>query len=145
MTVLAVIVAESVPNFDLVMSIIGGTLTSPLVYILPPLIYIKILTLHPNCQENLEAISSTNVVSNNKCAMNGISKYRESISENPVKLGQTNIYIGYAEMGFCLILIVFFFLLTISSTYLNWINIRTSYSSNTTPCMYNLTIALMYL
>lgn len=39
---LAVIIGELVPRFDLVMGIIGGTLTGPLIFILPPLFYSKI-------------------------------------------------------------------------------------------------------
>ena len=38
---LGVAVGESVPRFDIVMALIGGTLTGPLVFILPPLIYIR--------------------------------------------------------------------------------------------------------
>ncbi|XP_014209209.1 proton-coupled amino acid transporter 3 [Copidosoma floridanum] len=38
---LAVAVGESVPRFDIVMSLIGGTLTGPLVFILPPLMYAR--------------------------------------------------------------------------------------------------------
>ena len=36
---LGVAVGESVPRFDIVMSLIGGTLTGPLVFVLPPLMY----------------------------------------------------------------------------------------------------------
>ncbi|XP_058809450.1 proton-coupled amino acid transporter 3 [Phymastichus coffea] len=38
---LAVAVGESVPRFDVVMSLIGGTLTGPLIFVLPPLMYSK--------------------------------------------------------------------------------------------------------
>ncbi|KAL7306849.1 hypothetical protein TKK_0001010 [Trichogramma kaykai] len=36
---LGVALGESVPRFDIVMSLIGGTLTGPLVFVLPPLMY----------------------------------------------------------------------------------------------------------
>ncbi|KAK1128801.1 hypothetical protein K0M31_019949 [Melipona bicolor] len=42
---LGVAVGESVPRFDIVMALIGGSLTGPLVFILPPLIYSKAVTL----------------------------------------------------------------------------------------------------
>lgn len=42
---LAVLIGELVPKFDLVMGVIGGTLTGPLVFILPPLFYAKIIRL----------------------------------------------------------------------------------------------------
>ncbi|KAF7991554.1 hypothetical protein HCN44_008925 [Aphidius gifuensis] len=38
---LGVIVGESVPRFDIVMALIGGTLTGPLVFVLPPIMYAK--------------------------------------------------------------------------------------------------------
>lgn len=39
------VLAESVPKFDFVMSLIGGTLTGPLIFVFPPLFYIKMLIL----------------------------------------------------------------------------------------------------
>lgn len=41
----AVLIGELVPKFDLVMGVIGGTLTGPLVFVLPPLFYAKICRL----------------------------------------------------------------------------------------------------
>lgn len=42
---LAVLIGEILPRFDVVMSLIGGTLTGPLIFILPPLFYTKILRM----------------------------------------------------------------------------------------------------
>ncbi|XP_024938077.1 amino acid transporter AVT1D isoform X2 [Cephus cinctus] len=42
---LGVAVGESVPRFDIVMALIGGTLTGPLVFLLPPLIYARVKAL----------------------------------------------------------------------------------------------------
>lgn len=42
---LGVAVGESVPRFDIVMALIGGSLTGPLVFILPPLIYSRAVAL----------------------------------------------------------------------------------------------------
>lgn len=41
----AVFIGEILPRFDVVMSLIGGTLTGPLIFILPPLFYTKILSM----------------------------------------------------------------------------------------------------
>ncbi|XP_034936023.1 amino acid transporter AVT1C [Chelonus insularis] len=38
---LGVAIGESVPRFDIVMALIGGTLTGPLVFILPPIMYAR--------------------------------------------------------------------------------------------------------
>ncbi|XP_043595988.1 uncharacterized protein LOC122573551 isoform X4 [Bombus pyrosoma] len=42
---LGVAVGESVPRFDIVMALIGGSLTGPLVFVLPPLVYSKAIAL----------------------------------------------------------------------------------------------------
>ncbi|XP_076235613.1 solute carrier family member mahogany isoform X2 [Calliopsis andreniformis] len=42
---LGVAVGESVPRFDIVMALIGGSLTGPLVFVLPPLMYSKAMAL----------------------------------------------------------------------------------------------------
>ncbi|XP_053970715.1 uncharacterized protein LOC128872256 isoform X1 [Hylaeus volcanicus] len=42
---LGVAVGESVPRFDIVMALIGGSLTGPLVFVLPPLMYSKAVAL----------------------------------------------------------------------------------------------------
>lgn len=50
---LAVIIAELVPQFDLVMGIIGGTLTGPLIFILPPLFYRRLIRLEKEHDERV--------------------------------------------------------------------------------------------
>lgn len=50
---LAVIIGELVPHFDVVMGLIGGTLTGPLIFILPPLFYTKIVNLEKMYDEEL--------------------------------------------------------------------------------------------
>lgn len=62
LTILAIVIAESVPRFDLVMSLIGGTLTGPLVFILPPLFYIKISRMHVTYSQKMEQEGFTNIV-----------------------------------------------------------------------------------
>nr|XP_003704137.1 PREDICTED: uncharacterized protein LOC100883108 [Megachile rotundata] len=42
---LGMAVGESVPRFDIVMALVGGSLTGPLVFVLPPLIYSKAIAL----------------------------------------------------------------------------------------------------
>lgn len=48
---LAVFLGELLPRFDIVMGLIGGTLTGPLIFILPPLFYTKILRLEQEYDE----------------------------------------------------------------------------------------------
>lgn len=42
----AIALGESVPRFDVVMSLLGGTLTGPIIFIIPPLLYTKIRKLY---------------------------------------------------------------------------------------------------
>lgn len=42
---LAVTIGEAVPRFDLLMGLVGALLTGPLMFLLPPLFYIKIRSL----------------------------------------------------------------------------------------------------
>lgn len=42
---LGVFMGEAVPRFDLVMGLVGSTLTGPLMFILPPLFYSRILVM----------------------------------------------------------------------------------------------------
>ncbi|XP_043274376.1 amino acid transporter AVT1B isoform X2 [Venturia canescens] len=59
---LGVAIGESVPRFDIVMALIGGTLTGPLVFILPPLIYARARALKNRLvsrSPNLEIVSPT--------------------------------------------------------------------------------------
>lgn len=42
---LAVLLAELLPRFDIVMGVIGGTLTGPLIFILPPLFHTRMLRM----------------------------------------------------------------------------------------------------
>lgn len=45
-----VALAESVPRFDIVMALIGGSLTGPLIFVLPPLMYARaraMITMNP--------------------------------------------------------------------------------------------------
>lgn len=46
---LGVALGESVPRFDIVMALIGGTLTGPLVFVLPPLMYARARALKIEC------------------------------------------------------------------------------------------------
>uniref|UniRef100_A0A182K3C3 Amino acid transporter transmembrane domain-containing protein n=1 Tax=Anopheles christyi TaxID=43041 RepID=A0A182K3C3_9DIPT len=56
---LGVLIAEILPRFDLVMGIIGGTLTGPLIFILPPLFYQRMLELEKIYSQELKRSYST--------------------------------------------------------------------------------------
>lgn len=57
LVLLAVVLGETVPRFDLVMGLIGGALTGPLMFILPPLFYARLRAMQP--QPEFVAIGGT--------------------------------------------------------------------------------------
>lgn len=132
------------------MSIIGGTLTGPLIFMLPPLIYIRMLSLQSKHEEDLDKRIITNIdinVKTLKCEIPEVNKTENERTEKNVtinKLSQLKRFQNL-EKGFCLFIILFFSILTISSTYLNLINAKQSYSNKRMPCIYNVTVELLYL
>lgn len=45
---LAVLLAEMLPRFDLVMGLLGGLFTGPITFIIPPLLYCKLRSMLPD-------------------------------------------------------------------------------------------------
>lgn len=150
MSVLAIAIAESVPNFDIVMSVIGGTLTSPLIFFLPPLIYIRMLHLQKKYQQSMQETSFTNVVLNEETTANGRTKLERDefkLLENHSATSTGSSILVKCEIVFCLLIVLISFLLTSVTTYFNLSNAVAaySYSNATMPCIYNVTMALLYL
>lgn len=56
----SILIGEMIPKFELVMGVIGGTLTGPLIFILPPLFYTKILKLERIHHEAMLEINNSN-------------------------------------------------------------------------------------
>lgn len=52
----AVIIGEAVPRFDLLMGLIGALLTGPLMFLFPPLFYVKIRSLRRSKMKTSEAV-----------------------------------------------------------------------------------------
>ncbi|XP_051165486.1 uncharacterized protein LOC127284204 [Leptopilina boulardi] len=84
---LGVAVGESVPRFDIVMSLIGGTLTGPLVFILPPIIYIRLLSLKKHAAGRL---STPNIYSSYR------RESQQEILYEP-KAHSQSIYYGFPD------------------------------------------------
>lgn len=56
---LAVLLAEMLPRFDLVMGLLGGLFTGPLTFIIPPLLYSKLRSMLPD--RGVETRSDTTI------------------------------------------------------------------------------------
>jgi len=70
---LSVVVGESVPRFDIVMALIGGSLTGSLIFVLPPLIYTRALALKK--QSNHAAIAEKQIYPGSRKRFNGEEQY----------------------------------------------------------------------
>lgn len=133
------------------MSTIGGTLTSPLIFILPPLIYLKMLYLQGKQLENREENSLTNIMLIKKSASNGIKKCVHDNGKlatfgSPKKKNRTSSeFLKITEIIFCVVIVIVSITLTILTTYFNLITAVQSYTNNTMPCIYNITMDLLYL
>ncbi|XP_018571167.1 sodium-coupled neutral amino acid transporter 5-like [Anoplophora glabripennis] len=153
--ILAVVIAQAVPSFDLVMSTIGGTLIGPLVFILPPLFYLKMLSLQTDHEQELTMESLeplTNIVYDKDTNSKSLQEYREHPFKKDInlslKLAQTNskqLFNKYFVRGVCLLIIIVYSIVTTVTTYLNFKSATLSYSNYTKPCIYNISTALLYL
>lgn len=126
LTVLAIILAESVPRFDLVMSMIGGTLTGPIVFVLPPLFYIKMLRM----KEEHERLIVINLDSTLPLREEDKRDYGVGFT------GRRNI-----EIVVSMTLVVFGIVSIVATTYVNVLNTM-QYATFSRPCIYNLTMYL---
>lgn len=126
--ILATVLAESVPRFDLVMAIIGTTLTGPIAFVLPPLFHIKMLTIkeeHERLLKN-EVVINTNPI----LSVRNIHEGKSVLTVVKYKKIQVAVSVAIGIFG------VFSMLAT---TYLNIIAVM-HYGTFSSPCIYNLTM-----
>lgn len=128
LTVLAVVVAESVPRFDLVMAMIGGTLVGPLVFVLPPLYHIKMLGV----MEGHGRLSYAEIVNLDPAVAN--EEFDDSQRIGVVGSKRRQIVV-------CVLIAAFGVLGIGLSTYVNVVN-TVRYATFSKPCIYNLTVYL---
>ncbi|CAH1989437.1 unnamed protein product [Acanthoscelides obtectus] len=144
LTILAIVIAESVPRFDLVMSLIGGTLTGPLVFVLPPLIYMKMLSLQTMYEEDFALGSFANVVYSK---VDDTTESSTTYTLLPLVISDSyrSKFGRYCEISFCCCIIISSIVFTLLTTYFNSINIVLSYSNVSKPCIYNVSSFLLKL
>lgn len=128
--ILATILAESVPRFDLVMSMIGTTLTGPIAFILPPLFHIKMLQLKEERERMLKKETVTNLD-----AILAIKNNEEYKNETVVRHKRIQVVIS-------IFIVIFGVISIIATTYLNVIAAM-KYGTFSRPCIYNLTMYLI--
>lgn len=142
LTVMAILLAESVPRFDIVMSMIGGALTGPIVFILPPLIYIKMVCLKRKHEEQLKREAVINMEAEVVPSMLGPEEEQELglqiIKEEVPRLKITR---RNTQVVLCVLIVIFGMVTVLSVTYVNVIN-TVHYANFSRPCIYNLQMYL---
>lgn len=129
------LIAELLPQFDLVMGIMGGTLTGPMIFILPPLFYRKLIRMERDFDEknersgsNLDALTSTNfnVVNDDEHILNDGNTRRTTYTygtfikhQKPFATQPNWPFCLCNDSIICISVIIFGFVVTITSTYFN--------------------------
>lgn len=124
------------------MSLIGGSLTGPLVYIFPPLIYMKIAKLRQFHEDELRLESFNEIVYNKDAEMETLLNYRLKTFQDGFQ-SDSNNFNGKIEYFLCVLIVVIGCTMTVLTTYVNIIN-TVSYVNFTQPCIYNLSMAILY-
>lgn len=142
LTILAILLAESVPRFDLVMSIIGGSLTGPIVFVLPPMLYVKMLSLKREHEKRvkMEAIINIELTSDSETLLSEITPnvgYADSAKFCFVKQCISCVKSSRTQRILCFLTATFGICSLILTTYVNVIN-TVQYANFSQPCIYNL-------
>ncbi|XP_047035561.1 probable sodium-coupled neutral amino acid transporter 6 isoform X2 [Helicoverpa zea] len=149
---LAVVLAESVPRFDLVMGLVGSTLTGPLMFICPPVFFLKLCYMKSKTPSNFFKLSEKRNGTQNGGFKNGdLSKsplildalqprYR-TFTEYAVEVTEDDDYsIRWYDIIFALIVMTLGIVATIVATYSSWSN-SIAYATFSPPCLMNATAA----
>ncbi|KAL0811835.1 hypothetical protein ABMA28_009263 [Loxostege sticticalis] len=155
----AVFLGESVPRFDLVMGLVGSTLTGPLMFIFPPLFFLKLCYMKSNIKElnsNNNSVNSQNVrnggTQNGDCKQNGGSSFPliftnaletkyKTFSYNEIDSKDVDEYnIQWYDVVLAIIVMLMGMGATIVATYSSWSD-TISYATFSPPCLVNATIA----
>lgn len=143
LTILAILLAESVPRFDLVMSMIGGTLTGPIVFILPPLIYIKMLFLNKRREKYIKEAPVVNIDSASSTATSEFQSSIENLKLVSANTSSRSFLSVKDRVHFilCTVICVFGVFSVVSITYVNVLN-TIEYANFSQPCIYDLVLYL---
>lgn len=159
---LAVIIAEVLPQFDMVMGIIGGALSGPVIFILPPLFYRRLILMERDFDERneRETLSSVTVTTNfgandllgNDYAMantgdsNEQQRRRIDSYGTFIKAPKSNIvrvkwlHCFGNDSIICISVIVFGLIVTITSTYFNVMTVL-NVDDFRSPCIQNISFS----
>lgn len=150
---LTVTIAELLPQFDLVMGIIGGTLTGPMIFILPPLFYRKLIRMERDFDErnerfhfDMDSLTATNFSNDNENISN-YHDYRRTADSYGTFIKQYKPFAVQSNWPFCLCndsiicvsVVIFGLIVTITSTYFNLMTVP-DFDEFRSPCINILSI-----
>lgn len=143
-----VIIAEFVPRFDVIMGLIGGTLTGPLIFIFPSLFYLKILKMEKQFNECIQLVREESPSRNGEININTpfSVEFRDTKIETIQMQNTFEKFKNYCnsifkECIFSSFFIVFGLTATIASTYYSLLKISEILNFNL-PCSENTTYIL---
>lgn len=141
--ILAVVLAEAVPRFDLVMGLVGSTLTGPLMFVCPPLFFLRLCYMKSQMRSD---IKGNRVRTNEATHTNAID-----LPKNPlISLSQQTTYktfestidivdeygIKWYDVVLALVVMILGVMATLLATYSSWSD-SIEYASFSPPCLMN--------
>lgn len=156
---LAVIIAELVPQFDMVMGIIGGTLTGPMIFILPPLFYRRLIQMERDFDEQNEretfnqltiANSDDDIFKEHDFQHRHDDSYGTFAKTPKQYTARSDFRLCFCTDSFacdsfacdsliCVSVIIFGLIVTITSTYFNLMTVSSNFDDFRSPCIQNIT------
>lgn len=158
----SVLIGEILPRFDVVMGLIGGTLTGPLIFILPPLFYTRMLQMEREHDESIARASTPDEETYarvrqaiQKRKYRGYGALLDTIPEGVAFTGgssyenfkHTLAIIGNVLRSDCLLsiaVILFGLVATFTSTYFNIFDGLDNFDAMWSPCIINITQKLKH-
>ncbi|KAM3961434.1 uncharacterized protein ACR2FA_004548 [Aphomia sociella] len=141
----AVFLGESVPRFDLVMGLVGSTLTGPLMFVLPPLFFLKLCYMKTkivisNIQNGGSNATQNGGLSNFQLIIDYHTKY--DTFNNYAKIGDDSdeYEVKWYDVLLASMVMLMGITATIVATYSSWSN-SINYATFSPPCLVNATIA----
>lgn len=149
---LAILIGEFIPKFDLVMGIIGGTLTGPLIFILPPLFYTKMLKIEKaHRQKNSHKFKNELNDDSDTHLLLQVTTYGSSSTVQPTRnyhwlVAQSRkvLHILHSDCLLSIIIIIFGCGATLTSTYYNLFDVK-NFNQFWSPCIQNISLSYKML
>lgn len=160
---MAVFLGESVPRFDLVMGIVGSTLTGPIMFVFPPLFFLRLCYIRTQIRDAIQSRvkhktvrfadvdSYQNGVQNGDMSKSPLiinkaqTKYRTftHFEDNGPDIDRNDYTIKWYDVLCAIVVMLMGISATIVATYFSWSEAVSS-ATFSTPCLLNASAAARY-